>query len=281
MTDTRRTLSVEPEASLRAELLFQLLNAQTDLAAALDSLRRDGADAGLLATAEHQLHALGGLQQQLAQGTLSVAALREAIGASVAASASLVQQGRTQSDAARDGVAMTLQAASVQASQTVRDFSSAYYEDRIFDPYLRFDSVEEERAYREREAARQHAIEAALAEGTPQGNRRALQLSREQLEDAGRHGADQSPEFGAWVERIDQSERAMDGALAARDNQGRAQPVETATVDPLDDIQAAAPVDPTIVNALRNAGVVAADPTVNGHGVHASHPAASTGWERS
>lgn len=145
--------------------------------------------------------------------------------------------------ASNGGVQTALEAANAKARETARAFLDDYYEKRIFDPYLQFASAEEEAAFRKREAERKEAIERAVAENTPAGSRRALNLSIEQLDDAARFGADRSPEFA--------SRRA--DMVASRDELDRATPpAKPAPANAEEKADAA-------LAALRAAGVTVAD----------------------
>lgn len=276
-SNARPATPVEPEASLRVELVMQLLSAQAQVQEQLAQLRQIGAS-DLLAAVEGQSQMLAALQQQLASGAVPAAALRGDLAAIVATLTTTSGQAQAAAAAHATHAERTLLEASAQARQTAQNFVQAFYEDKIFDKYLTFKSDEEERAYREREAARQKAIEAELAKGTPQGNRRALELSRAQLEDAGRHGADQSPDYGAWVARSSESIASLDEAFA-RHAGDRIAFVTTPTQDVLDDIAPSATIDPAIVAALRAAGVAPTDPKLSGHGLNQSAASPNQGWE--
>ncbi len=250
----------EAQASLRAAALAELLNAQAYVNDALETMRRAGMDAGLIAAGEKQLLALDALQRQFAEGRISPGALREAIAASKAFSTSLVQQGRVEV-AAREIEMTALQAASAEVRQASEDFLHDYYEKRVFDPYLHFASADDERDYRERETARQRAIHAALAEDTPDGNQRAAQVGQDQLEDAGRHGASDSPDYAGWMDRFNGVKTTFEATKPQR------QKAADIPSDPLDDISADKGVDPNIVKTLQLAGVVPTDASISGHGV--------------
>jgi len=69
------------------------------------------------------------------------------------------------------------------------------FEKKIFDPYLKFTSADDEQEYRRREKERKDEIEALQKTGTPASLRRAAQLMGDQINDAGEHGATASPDF--------------------------------------------------------------------------------------
>lgn len=253
---------------------MQLLHAQAQIQDQIAQLQRLGA-ADLLAAAEGQSHVLATVQQRLASGAVGVADLRAEVTAAVAnlaATTTLIQGAAAARHAETE---RTLREASAQARQTVEGFMQAYYEDRIFDPYLRFASVEEERAYREREAERARAIEAELAKGTPEGDRHALALMRKQLEDAGQHGADQSPDYDQWMRKAYEGEAVLAAAQSAEP-----QPDQSASMpDPLDNIAPDTTVDPAIAAAFQSAGVTLTPATTTGHGVFQACGDAKSGWE--
>jgi hypothetical protein len=86
------TLSVDPEASLRAELTGAIAAAQIDIANAIAELARSGADAAALTS---QSYALQQLQKQIGSANLgSLLALRSDVTAT-AASASALARFRT------------------------------------------------------------------------------------------------------------------------------------------------------------------------------------------
>lgn len=244
------------------------MNAQAQLATELAELRNSAPFSEGLAAVEGQLAALASVQQRLATGTVPAAALRSEIAASVSASATAIQQAKASASGDR-AERVGLDAARAQAQATVEDFTDAYYGRRIFDPYLRFASSEEEDAYRRREEDRRIAIEAARAEGTPEGDLRAAQLAREQLLDAGAHGADASPEYQPMMDRLDRTIANLE-PVVAQDRQ-RAEAPSLPAPDPFDSIEAS-PTDPTVIAAFQATGVVVADPSQTGHGVTATTP---------
>lgn len=108
---------------------------------------------------------------------------------SEAAAAEAIQQAETEAANGRmdDGA--------LDARSKVAGYANELFERKVFDPYLHFNSIEEETAYREREAQRKRAMEAALAEHTAHGDHRAAVLVYEQTVDAGAHGATASPDY--------------------------------------------------------------------------------------
>ena len=243
----RPALPVEAQANLRAALLVELMKAQTELASAVTAMQRDGADPVLVSEGENQRQLLAALQSQLANGSLSVAALRDAVSSGVAASAAVVQQARAQTGNAREANLQALHTASAEARRSTEDFVQAYYEDREFDPYLHFQSEEEERAFREREAERRKAIEEALASGTPEGDILAGKLAHDQMVDAGQYGADESPDYGPMLNELSRANKSASTAQAALEN----------TDQPKQDVFANG----------KAAGIQLADQTQVGHGI--------------
>jgi len=211
-------------------------------------LRR--AASGTLGAAEGQLQRLVGLGRAVGQASAaSLLSIRSEVVASVAEAQAVVQQIR--SSGATSASAITLRAANDNARREVESFVGDYYGRRIFDPYLRFSSPEEEEAFRKREAERQAAIRKAEADGTPTGTLRALNLSIDQLDDAGRHGATESPDFARRRERL----------VRGRDDLERAR-----TADPLAALSADGKLAPETLAAFQS-NVTGGDDLSTGHGV--------------
>jgi hypothetical protein len=162
-----------------------------------------------------------------------------------------------------------LQQASAAAHQTVSDFERDFYERRAFDPYLRFASAEDEEAYRRREADRKAAIDRAMAERTPEGNLRANRLALDQLEDAGAHGADRSPEYLRTHDRLMATRDALTRAITSAPSAAisSSQPTTATTADPLQSIAAKAPDAKGVAAALLAAGISPPASDNVGHGV--------------
>ncbi|MFT4075638.1 MAG: hypothetical protein QM647_08890 [Asticcacaulis sp.] len=257
----------EAQASLRASLERQIERAQAALETQLAELRRAGLLDSNPALAEEmrgQLQILSSLSRFLPSVPLS--ALRQVqaeVATSVAAAGNLANQ--SQSLVTMAGVNGTadrmaeLATASAAARQTTQDFMHDFYEKRIFDPYLHFASPEDEKEYREREAARQRAIEKAQAENTTEGNLVATKLAEEQLKDAGAHGADRSPQYRPSLDRLHQSATNLSASLSDEQNRNVDAAMSAALPKKADHSEAAA--------NLKNAGVVVADQSQTGHGV--------------
>lgn len=156
-------------------------------------------------------------------------------------------------------------AASEAAHRTVSDLADDVFGKKKYDAYLRFSSTEDEEAYRARSDDRERYIRDQLALGTPEGNLNAARAMREQLKDAGAHGADAHPDFAGDTAKNDlafqQLATAMQAVSPKRDEIERGAITSTETA-------AALPSDLDAVAAqLRAAGVVGAAPSAKGHGV--------------
>ncbi len=252
-------MTVEQEASFRAELLSELSAAQAALEDQVETLRHaaaTGGDAASLAIAQNQLQRLAALGHRIdhaAGGQL--ASIRAEVTAVVAASHSAAQQSRS---AAASGHAaeQALHAATDAAHRVTADFMRDHYERKIFDPYLRFASAEDEQAYRQREEERRREIEKAQTEGTPEAELRALKLAEEQLKDAGAHGADRSPIYAPKVASIREARANLEANLPER----ATTPEKTASAE-ITPAEAALDLPPDVLAAFRSNGVTAAEPT--------------------
>ncbi len=262
------TTPQDAEASLRGQLSAQIANAQSDIENQLAALReasnRSG-DNSHLTQAQSQLLNLAQLQQRVGIADIvTLAGLRAEVNASVAAAQSVVQQAQAAGGASQIAQA-ALYEASEKAHRTATDFVRDFYDRHIFDKYLEFADAKDEEDYRKREAERQAAIEKALAEHTPEGNLKAVQLERDQLKDAGAHGADRSPDYQRWNDRLAAANNDLGTALA--NAPGKSNTVKSTTNDPLDAIKSASPAPPEVLANFRAAGVTLADQTGEGHGV--------------
>jgi hypothetical protein len=259
------------DEAIRSEFLHQIEIAQQDLTAQLDALRR--ADTShlhqdILAQGASKFRALSALQDQLVSGAKDVAALRASVASAVADIRAYTSDARSAASSAQGTpaqvAAVALQQASEAAHGTTVSFMHDYYDRRIFDPYLKFASPDDEEEYRRREDERKRAMDKSLAERTPEGNLRASQLALDQLKDAGAHGADRDPVF---KEHLDRLEAATDGLAAKLDKtpsrSGQAE------IDPLDAAKPSASVSPELLASLRASGVVIAAQDASGHGVTA------------
>lgn len=209
---SRQALPAETEASLRAELIDRIVGAQGEIEAHIAGLHRAG-DGAALAAAGNQLQGLSQLQNRIARADgAGLASIRAEVTAFVAAAQVIANQAMA-SAATTQTAEAALHLASEAARREVTSFVEAFYEKRIFDPFLRFASAEDEEAYREREERRKHDIKEALGLGTPAGTLKANRLSREQMLDAGAHGADASPDYAPMLAQQDASIERLAGAI--------------------------------------------------------------------
>jgi len=209
MTDSGvHPASDEPNASIRAELVGQLVAAQFDLEAAIADLMRDGAPASDVISSRTQLGSVIALRQQVAGADVkSLAAMRSDIATVVAASQSAAQQARTSSDmAAASNIANIAQNARATVNETMRGMKD-------FEPYLHFANAQDEAEYRHREEERRAYIAAEQAKGTPQGDLNASGAAVGQMADAAAHGAVQSPEFQQRWDKLTASTEALRAQL--------------------------------------------------------------------
>ena len=215
---------------------------------------------------QSQLEALKNLQGSVAwtHDSKGLASFRSAVSATVSATQTFVQQSSQASG--KEFVAGALYAASTASRLAVSDFTKAYYEQRIFEPYLKFASAEDEEAYQRREAEHLLAIEKAKGEGTPQGDLRAAQHSLEQLEDAGAHGANRSPEYQSRREKLTLATNQLATAL-----QKPAKQMAESVSDPLDAAKPAG-VSPELLESIRASGMALTEQGVEGHGVNQAMP---------
>jgi hypothetical protein len=197
VSEGQPTLSVDPEASLRAELLGTIAGAQFDIDNAIAELARSGADASALT---NQRQSLQQLQKQVGSASFAtLAGLRAEIAGAVATTQTLAEQSRAIATTAGHSAAEALATASANSRFAV---TSIMRDMHRFDPYLRFESAEDEAAYRKREAERLACINAQHAKGTPEGNLNAAGAAVGQLADAKAHGAGNSPEFERWSNEL-------------------------------------------------------------------------------
>lgn len=196
-----------------------------------------------------QLSGLAGLERQIARaGAKDLASIRNEVTAYVAATQAFLQQ--APQAVTKEPGAQALYAASAAAREAVADFSKAYYEQRIFDPYLKFASAEEEEAYQRREIERQRAIEKAQAEGTPEGDLRATQLALEQIKDAGAHGADRSPDYQHNLDKLQSATQNLE--LVAKEAKAPQQKVDADILAAFRDSVKAAPESDAVCHGLAN-----------------------------
>lgn len=235
--------------------------AQFSLDTVIAELERNGAP---LDAARNQLYAIADMQRMV--GAASPSALAH-MRAEIVATALAAQTIAQQSQAAANATDRQADLANVTATtrQTIQNVARELFEDRKLDPYLQFQSAEDEAEYRKREAERQAYIRAELAKGTPQGALNASNAMLAQLDDARDHGADRSPDFdrmyGTTLSARDAQRNAMGLPPIAANEAGvsaeaTAPPAETASE--IDEIAA----------TLRLAGVGVGVPApLNSHGL--------------
>ena len=191
--------AVDPEASLRSELTGAIASAQIDIANAIAELARSGADSSALT---NQSQALQQLQRTVGSANLgSLLALRSEVATAATSASALANQAVT--NATNAAAANANLSPAERARAAIEALQRDLFENRVLDPYLQFKSAEDEEAYRKRERDRKEGIDRAMALGTPEGTRRATELTQDQLRDAGAHGADRSPDYAGMVQRAD------------------------------------------------------------------------------
>lgn len=212
----------------------------------------------MLADCRRELTSLISLRQQI--GTVrgsALAELRAQVTAAASSASSLAE--KTVANAASAG-AVDPAARAAAALQTIRDAARDYYDRKLFDPYLKFSSVEDEAAYRERERESKEAYDREMAKGTTEGQRRAAEILHRQLEDAGAHGATESPDYAPTLERVRQAQTALE---SSRSNEpatsSSAAKSDSATPAPDDDFS-------DVLAALKEAGVTTDSPPSQGSG---------------
>ncbi|WP_257386360.1 hypothetical protein [Tahibacter caeni] len=203
---TARQETAEPEASLRVELIGRLTAASFELEARLAEISRAAGVAGGVGEARAQLAQLTALSRSVATASpASLATLRTEITANLTAATNLAQQIKTEATTGQAARAAEFAAINADTRRTVESLSADLYERRIFAPYLKFDSSQDEADYREREAERQRYIAEQMAKNTPQGNLNAGGAVAGQMLDAETHGAGESPDFAPrWNELREQ-----------------------------------------------------------------------------
>lgn len=203
---TARPETAEPEGALRAELTARLAVAHADLERQVIEFSRAAGGAGGEGRASEQLAMLASLQRHIIAATpAALAALQTSVRTQVAITQSITASLRADTPS-REAI-RTAQFAAINADTrgTVESLSADLYEQRIFDPYLKFDSPEDEAGYRQREAdTRRYAAE-QLAKNTPEGTLNAGGALAGQMLDAEAHGAGESPDFAPrWNELREQ-----------------------------------------------------------------------------
>jgi hypothetical protein len=201
VSEGQPTLSVDPEASLRAELTGAIAAAQIDIANAIAELARNGADS---ATLTNQSHALQQLQSKIGSANLgSLLALRSDV--TLAASSATALASQATSTAASTVAANSNLSSAQRTRASIEALGRDLFDKRVLDPYLQFPSADDKEAYRKRERERAEAYDREMAKGTSEGDRRALQIQKAQLADAKAHGAEGAPELVRFEQQTNQA----------------------------------------------------------------------------
>jgi hypothetical protein len=244
----------DPQASLRAELLSQISAAQFALESALAEFSEMGRALG---QTQSQLATLAALRQQIGIASpVMLSNMSAEIGAAVAEVQNTIQLAR---DSASNGEGSSASIAA-KARQAMESLGEDLFRRNLLDPYLRFESADDEAGYRRREEENRAAYEHELAKNTPEGNRRAAEILSSQVEDARRHGAEASPDFDDISRRAEQALSAT--AEPARESVRSDQNQDAATQSANTDSELA-----DVMAALRVAGVTTIEPA-NGPSAH-------------
>lgn len=253
--------TVDPQASLRAELLGHLIASQFAIEAAMVDLA--GADPTVRDQLRSQLSLIAGLQQQIgtAQGSV-LSALRAEVTALAGNATAAVQEARTAASAASStsNIATLARTAREQVIGIMAGMKD-------FEPYLKFSSPEDEVEYRKREAERRALIEAEQAKGTPKGDLHAADVAIDQMADAKLHGAGNSPQFAGRLAALTTARDNLNEAIATNSKGTAPGAAEGRTPTPSAAQPAPAANLDDAMAALREAGVTACD----------ASPAAPTG----
>ena len=268
------TLPLDPQASLRNEMLGQIVAAQFALESAIAELMQAGGDPAIIAETRMQMPGLAELRQQVAVSSGSaLISLRADINAASGASASAAQQARVAAtNAASSMAADAIKRA--EARQAIMSIGQDVFEQKVFDSYLRFSSAEDEAAYRKRERENKEAMDRESAKGTLQGDRNAAAILERQILDAGAHGANASPDYAPMLTQVRDAKAVLmqpvqqASAKSATQDAGRA-PDASARPQPL-----ASELD-DVLATLKAAGVTTdAGVGQGGHGLTDNkHPA--------
>lgn len=156
------------------------------------------------------MQALTQLQRSIGSASpSSLAAMRGDIAAALAQTQAVITQGRsaaTGMDADDMAVANLASHAQAQASSFMREL-------RQYDDLLRFDSAEQERAYREREQEYRKQFDAGTARNTPEGTLAASGAAYAQAVDLAAHGGSADPALMRRVSELAASTAALRAGL--------------------------------------------------------------------
>lgn len=175
--------------------------------------------------------------------------MRGEVTATVAATQAITLQGAPSGAQPYRTAQVALERASEAARATTKNFMHDFYDEHEFDRYLKFASLEDEQEYHRREDERKQAIQKALDEQTPEGSLKALDLSIEQMKDAGAHGADRSPDYKPTLDNLEAHKQELERRIA----QQQATPAEERSQK--------SPTTSDAASALRAAGVSLASET--------------------
>ena len=230
---------------MRADLLGQLVAAQFEIEGAMKEM---AGNAAALSDGSAQLQLLSALQRQIGVASpAALAGMRGEIIATASAAQAVVQQSRA---AALTSERMAeLRDVTNATRQTIRNVAEDLFEKKKLDPYLQFQSAEDEAAYRKREAERQTYIKAELAKGTPESTLNATNATLAQINDAGAHGADRSPEFAGMLAATEDAKRNLHSAIS---NEAARAVQQTESPKARDDLS-------DVLSAFRDAGVTTTD----------------------
>ena len=207
------TLPLDPQASLRTELVGQIVASQFALESSIAELMQAGGDPAIIAETRMQMSGLAELRQQIAaRNGAALAGLRGDVNAAASASSGAVQQARVASASAASAGAATLAEAAAKSRAQVSEIMRGM---KDFDPHLQFTSRDDEDAYRRREAERRAYVAQQHTRNTPEGDLNASAAAIGQMVDAKAHGAGDSPEFAKrWDELVASTERLREAAKA-------------------------------------------------------------------
>lgn len=251
---------------MRDQLAGELSAAADQLQAAITTLI--ASDIPAVAACKAQLRDIVALKQGVANASpAALTALSSQIAAVAASAASSAQSAVAQgsSGGAQMSQLLTAQGASRQAVNAAMDGM------KDLDPYLKFTSAEDERAYRERERERRAAIEREQSKGTPEGELAASQLALAQMNDAKDHGAGDSLEFQRLFDGVATTNAALKSEVrsAAKEQQVQSEPAQSRPAVPATSSELA-----DTMAALKAAGVRPSAATTEGHGLNAADAAA-------
>jgi hypothetical protein len=224
-----RTDNKEDAEKLRAEAAALLAQAQNQLAEVQRALAGAGGDSAAHARLSAAAAHLSAIVSQLSNAVnarffplrgADLIGIQGVVGsgeahAAVAEAATASTQAGAQS-AAYAAAGANVAAASLETRHETETLAHDVFDQRIFDPYLRFKSQNDEEEYRRREADNKRYIEQQLAKHTPEGDLNAGGGMIGQMLDAHDHGAGASPQFmpkfNALVEKTETQRNAMKAA---------------------------------------------------------------------